>query len=224
MNLDTAISTIPDSVGITSYDSLELGLQESLSELGNTGYDDISILNEFRYSEALSEACNENLSLDVNLDGVMPTCPNMRNETLTESLGQNEGQSGEVVELASPVKTDNAEASSEYVSANDSHQSILVSFSSHCMVNGTVCERSRLLRIKFYGTSDKPLGRYLRDDLFDQSNICRSCKESAEAHVLCYTHQHANLTINVNACRQLSFLGNRMARYGCGTDVSGVHM
>ncbi|KAL6571086.1 hypothetical protein OROGR_000636 [Orobanche gracilis] len=26
------------------------------------------------------------------------------------------------------------------------------------------------------------------------SNICRSCKESSEAHVLCYTRKHANLT------------------------------
>ncbi|KAF2323994.1 hypothetical protein GH714_005903 [Hevea brasiliensis] len=51
---------------------------------------------------------------------------------------------------------------------SDTHQSILVSFSSRCVVKGTVCERSRLLRIKFYGSFDKPLGRYLRDDLFDQ--------------------------------------------------------
>ncbi|KAI3467002.1 hypothetical protein Pfo_023665 [Paulownia fortunei] len=224
MTLDKAISMIPDSVVTTSYTeeinvsnidlgsadlNLELGLQESLSELGDTGYDDISVPNEFRYRKALSEACDENLALDVMLDELRPTCPSIRNQTLTESLGQEEGQSGEVFELAAPVEVDDAEASSEYFSANDSHQSILVSFSSHCMVNGTVCERSRLLRIKFYGPSDKPLGRYLKDDLFDQSYLCRSCKESAEAHVICYTHQHANLTINVQRLPSVKLPGEQ---------------
>lgn len=183
---DNAISMIPDSAATTSYTeeikvsnidlgsadlTLELGLQESLSELGNTVYDDVSVPDEFRYRKALSEACDENLALDVTLDELRPTSPGIRNYTLTESIGQEGGQSGEAVELATPVKVDDAESSSEYFSANDSHQSILVSFSSHCMVNGTVCERSRLLRLKFYGPSDKPLGRYLRDDLFDQVNF-----------------------------------------------------
>lgn len=65
-------------------------------------------------------------------------------------------------------RIDEDEVSSEYFSATDTYQSILVSFSSRCILKGTVCERSRLLRIKFYGSFDKPLGRYLRDDLFDQ--------------------------------------------------------
>lgn len=60
------------------------------------------------------------------------------------------------------------EVSSDYLAATESHQSILVSFSSRCVSKGTLCERSRLLRIRFYGSFDKPLGRYLRDDLFDQ--------------------------------------------------------
>ncbi|PIN25995.1 Phosphatidylinositol-4-phosphate 5-kinase [Handroanthus impetiginosus] len=174
--------------------SLELGLQESLSELGDTSFDVGSFSDEFQYRKALSEACDENLAMDVKLDDLNPTSPT---HTLKESLSQKEGQLGEVVEAATPVKVDDAEAFGEYYSGNDSHQSILVSFSSHCIANGTVCERSRLLRVKFYGLSDKPLGRYLRDDLFDQSYQCQACKESAEAHVICYTHQNANLTINV---------------------------
>lgn len=48
------------------------------------------------------------------------------------------------------------------------HQSILVSLSSRCVWKGTVCERSHLFRIKYYGNFDKPLGRFLRDHLFDQ--------------------------------------------------------
>ncbi|GAB2279995.1 hypothetical protein Dimus_014632 [Dionaea muscipula] len=94
-------------------------------------------------------------------------------------------------------RLDDNDTSNEYLSAAENHQSILVSFSSRCMVKGTVCERSRLLRIKFYGSFDKPLGRYLHDDLFDQAAVCRSCKEPVEAHVLCFTHQQGSLTVNV---------------------------
>lgn len=82
---------------------------------------------------------------------------------------RNHAQEEEHAELTKFERAD--EASTEYYSATDSHQSILVSFSSCCILNGTVCERSRLLRIKFYGCFDKPLGRYLRDDLFDQVNL-----------------------------------------------------
>lgn len=84
----------------------------------------------------------------------------------------------------------------EYL-AVDNHPSILVSFSSHCVLKGTLCERSQLLRIKFYSSFDKPLGRYLQDDLFDQTAYCRSCKESTDAHVRCYIHQQGSLSINV---------------------------
>jgi 1-phosphatidylinositol-3-phosphate 5-kinase len=48
------------------------------------------------------------------------------------------------------------------------HQSILVSLSTRCVWKGTICERSQLLRIKYYGNFDKPLGRFLRDYLFNQ--------------------------------------------------------
>ena len=47
------------------------------------------------------------------------------------------------------------------------HQSILVSFSSSCLKKGTICERGHLYRIKYYGTFDKPLGKFLRDTIFD---------------------------------------------------------
>ncbi|KAL8463579.1 hypothetical protein ACS0TY_034291 [Phlomoides rotata] len=216
MPLDKAISMVPDSAVTTSCTedtkatdvdlgsgdlTLELGLYKSLSDLGGIVYDDVSISDELGYRKALSEACDENLALDVTHD---PICSSITNNTITESIGQEDGQSGEV-ELATPVKVEDA----EYFSANDNHQSILVSFSSHCMVNGTVCERSRLLRLKFYGPSDKPLGRYLRDDLFDQSYLCRSCKEPAEAHVMCYTHQSANLTVNVRRLPSVKLPGER---------------
>lgn len=56
----------------------------------------------------------------------------------------------------------------EFPPSPSDHQSILVSLSSRCVWKGTVCERSHLFRIKYYGNSDKPLGRFLRDHLFDQ--------------------------------------------------------
>ncbi|KAL8160086.1 hypothetical protein V2J09_001623 [Rumex salicifolius] len=89
------------------------------------------------------------------------------------------------------------QVSNECISPSESHQSILVSFSSHCIIKGIVCERSRLLRVKFYGSFDKPLGRYLQDDLLNPASHCRACKQSVEAHVQCYTHQQGSLTINV---------------------------
>ena len=56
----------------------------------------------------------------------------------------------------------------EFPPAPSDHQSILVSLSTRCVWKGIVCERSHLLRIKYYGSFDKPLGRFLRDHLFDQ--------------------------------------------------------
>jgi 1-phosphatidylinositol-3-phosphate 5-kinase len=48
------------------------------------------------------------------------------------------------------------------------HQSILVSLSIRCVWKRSICERAHLLRIKYYGNADKPLGRFLRDQLFEK--------------------------------------------------------
>ncbi|XBI10151.1 1-phosphatidylinositol-3-phosphate 5-kinase FAB1B isoform X2 [Aegilops tauschii subsp. strangulata] len=77
------------------------------------------------------------------------------------------------------------------------NQSILVSLSSRCVWKEAICERPHLLRIKYYGNFDKPLGRFLRDQLFDQSNCCLSCELAPEAHVYCYVHPQGSLTISV---------------------------
>ena len=54
------------------------------------------------------------------------------------------------------------------------HQSILVSLSTRSVWKGAICERSQLFRIKYYGSFDKPLGRLLRDNLFDQVSLLLS--------------------------------------------------
>lgn len=65
---------------------------------------------------------------------------------------------------------DDHDLSREEFSTSD-HQSILVSLSSRCIWKGTVCERAHLFRIKYYGSFDKPLGRFLRDNLFDDVSL-----------------------------------------------------
>nr|XP_043636882.1 1-phosphatidylinositol-3-phosphate 5-kinase FAB1B-like [Erigeron canadensis] len=89
------------------------------------------------------------------------------------------------------------------------NQSILVSLSSRCVWKGTVCERSHLFRIKYYGNFDKPLGRFLRDNLFDQAYRCPSCEMPSEAHVQCYTHRQGTLTISVKKLTEILLPGEK---------------
>ncbi|KAJ1258876.1 hypothetical protein BS78_10G109300 [Paspalum vaginatum] len=95
----------------------------------------------------------------------------------------------------------------EYLPTSDNPQSILVSLSIACPQRGIVCKESQLFRIKFYGTFDKPLGRYFREDLFVQTSCCESCKEPAESHVRCYTHQQGSLTISVKTLESVKLPG-----------------
>ncbi|WJX90876.1 1-phosphatidylinositol-3-phosphate 5-kinase [Trifolium repens] len=97
----------------------------------------------------------------------------------------------------------------DYPPSTSDHQSILVFLSTRCVWKGTVCERSHLVRIKYYGSSDKPLGRFLRDQLFDQSYTCRSCEMPPEAHVHCYTHRQGSLTISVKNLSEFPLPGER---------------
>ncbi|KAI3443502.1 hypothetical protein Pfo_000167 [Paulownia fortunei] len=99
--------------------------------------------------------------------------------------------------------------SSEVPPSPSDHQSILVSLSTRCVWKGSVCERAHLFRIKYYGNFDKPLGRFLRDHLFDQGYRCRSCEMPSEAHVHCYTHQQGSLTISVKKLQEFLLPGER---------------
>ncbi|KAL2555055.1 1-phosphatidylinositol-3-phosphate 5-kinase FAB1B [Forsythia ovata] len=105
------------------------------------------------------------------------------------------------------ILQDQALLKDEFPPSPSDHQSILVSLSSRCVRKGTVCERSHLFRIKYYGNFDKPLGRFLRDNLFDQSYRCHSCEMSSEAHVQCYTHRQGTLTISVKQLSEIPLPG-----------------
>ncbi|XP_044492106.1 putative 1-phosphatidylinositol-3-phosphate 5-kinase FAB1C isoform X2 [Mangifera indica] len=223
---DNSISVIPNSQVVSNCQAvanactqddgsvnlnLENGGLESLSGHFDPKYICSSISMDHRFDDATSEACNDDLEPDDSLNlQSLNLCNDLKEASvcsfdasnliqpeLQDIMGQEEGQLGEIHELTKFDKAMEDEPSSEYFSAADTHQSILVSFSSRCVLKGTVCERSRLLRIKFYGSFDKPLGRFLHDDLFDETACCRTCNESAETHVICYTHQQGNLTINV---------------------------
>ncbi|KAL5572283.1 hypothetical protein UlMin_021880 [Ulmus minor] len=111
---------------------------------------------------------------------------NHRGTPQVESISQNSTNCKEV-----------GASKEEFPPSPSDHQSILVSLSTRCVWKGTVCERAHLFRIKYYGNFDKPLGRFLRDHLFDQSYYCRSCGMPSEAHVHCYTHRQGSLTISV---------------------------
>ncbi|GJN16079.1 hypothetical protein PR202_gb03029 [Eleusine coracana subsp. coracana] len=67
---------------------------------------------------------------------------------------------------------DNAITKKDEIPASPAdNQSILVSLSSRCVWRETLCERPHLLRIKYYSNFDRPLGRFLRDQLFDQVRL-----------------------------------------------------
>ncbi|KAL1806966.1 hypothetical protein ACET3Z_030034 [Daucus carota] len=225
-SVDSTISVIPTSVVPTSYSEvanitsfndestgLNLELEESESVLEPLNPQFISSPNSVEYRLGSSDVIDDHLTATAALEeyrlGVVDT---YERRNLDEENTQITSGHMQLQDLYCQKKLDEVlaiDASSEYHSAGDSHQSILVSFSSRCVLNGTVCERSRLLRIKFYGCFDKPLGRYLQDDLFDQTSCCKSCKEPADSHVVCYTHQQGNLTINVRRLPTVKLPGER---------------
>ncbi|QCD82988.1 1-phosphatidylinositol-3-phosphate 5-kinase [Vigna unguiculata] len=211
-------SRVKDIVGIDlKLETLGSGLEHP-DDLSCHSYADT--MADYRSESVLSDSYYNNFTsnLTVDSDYIHP-CNESDGDTifstrdfsqsgLLETMVQEERECGEVAD-STKDKTNEDELSGEYFSATDGHQSILVYFSSHCVSKGTVCERTRLLRIKFYGSFDKPLGRYLRDDLFDQACCCQSCKEPAEAHVLCFTHLQGNLTINVKRLPSVKLPGER---------------
>ncbi|XP_048546330.1 putative 1-phosphatidylinositol-3-phosphate 5-kinase FAB1C [Triticum urartu] len=112
-------------------------------------------------------------------------------------------------EHAGVTVPDHNENPTEYFPTSENAQSILVSLSVACPQKRIVCKQSQLFRIKFYGNFDKPLGRYFREDLFYQTSCCESCKEPAESHVQCYTHQQGSLSIGVRNLESVKPLPGR---------------
>ncbi|CAI9114500.1 OLC1v1015238C1 [Oldenlandia corymbosa var. corymbosa] len=134
---------------------------------------------------------------------------NMLNEFNVQDTNQDISDMSSSQVNAMPAFEEPVPMKDEFPPSPSDHQSILVTLSSRCVWKGTVCERSHLFRIKYYGNFDKPLGRFLRDHLFDPSYRCRSCEMPSEAHVQCYTHRQGTLTISVKKLPEILLPGER---------------
>ncbi|KAL1343515.1 hypothetical protein HN51_029888 [Arachis hypogaea] len=85
-------------------------------------------------------------------------------------------------------------------------QSILVLMSSRNALRGTVCQQSHFSHIMFYKNFDVPLGKFLKDNLLNQTRLCDTCQELPEAHLYYYAHHNKQLTIQVKRLPEARFL------------------
>ncbi|KAK7343793.1 hypothetical protein VNO77_12828 [Canavalia gladiata] len=81
-------------------------------------------------------------------------------------------------------------------------QSILVLMSSRNALRGTVCQQSHFSHIMFYKNFDIPLGKFLQDNLLNQTRLCDTCQELLDAHFYYYAHHNKQLTIQVKRLPQ----------------------
>lgn len=174
---------------LTVLDPKLRGLGSATEDIDDLNYPSHTSTMDCRVENVLSDACHDlvsnltvesgylNQSNESEGDSILSSRADNLPPDLQEAKGAEERLQGEITELTKDGNckkdgTDENELSSEYFSATNGTHSILVYFSSHCVSKGTVCEHSRLLRIKFYGSDDKPLGRYLHENLFDQVTHC----------------------------------------------------
>lgn len=154
----------------------ELGSKsEHLDGLTSPSYASIMA---FSVGRELPNACHDdligNLAIEegylnqLNESDVGPMFPSCRRDWLQSDMQKSMVQEVRQHTETTKLTEDENELSGEYFSPTDGNQSILVYFSSHCVSKGVICEHAKLLRIKFYGSNDKPLGRYLHENLFDQ--------------------------------------------------------
>ncbi|KAM7266340.1 hypothetical protein ACFE04_004237 [Oxalis oulophora] len=76
-------------------------------------------------------------------------------------------------------------------------QSVLVLMSKKNALKGTICEQNRFSRITFYSSFDVPLGKFLSENLLNQTTKCKNCKELPEAHLHYYSLHNRQLTVQV---------------------------
>ncbi|KAF7843680.1 1-phosphatidylinositol-3-phosphate 5-kinase FAB1B [Senna tora] len=132
-----------------------------------------------------SNPCTNDCGTSDKLDqGILVDPPQNNYSEMSKNLSSSELSNLEVSQNHSKeaviVNGEPVPQKEEFPPSPSDHQSILVSLSSRCVWKGTVCERSHLFRIKYYGSFDKPLGRFLRDHLFDQGTLTISVKKLPE--------------------------------------------
>ncbi|KAL2503330.1 1-phosphatidylinositol-3-phosphate 5-kinase FAB1B [Forsythia ovata] len=173
-------------------------------------------LNEYFVAKTSSDHIDEmaskdnlvcNYSLNSENSGQSASCSHVDGNNLTSNFG-----TSELIYSGHHNLHQHEEIGSlkeEFPPSPPDHQSILVSLSTRCVRKQTVCERAHLFRIKYYGSFDKPLGRFLLDHLNNQVYRCRSCELPSEMHVHCYTHQQGSLTISVKKLLEFLLPGER---------------
>ncbi|KAE8715085.1 1-phosphatidylinositol-3-phosphate 5-kinase FAB1B [Hibiscus syriacus] len=189
----------------TSLWSVQPALKESSALVSSTSEKTSGVFSK-KSEMGTKESSMRKIVVDKNKssfmnNGVRPSesLPGCSEATSVQQDGKNHNNHSEVSKPLNEV----------FPSAPSNNQSILVSLSSRCARKGTVCERSHLFRIKYYGSFDKPLGRFLRDHLFDQSYRCPSCELPSEAHVHCYTHRQGTLTMSVKKLPEILLPGEK---------------
>lgn len=187
LNINRSISTVPDLVTpITerpqSETSLLVSKVPSVSTPNSAPVSEASLLSSVTtcMDSLSSSVCNDvaQHSISDQFPGGHLLDDGAVNKTFSTSLQGNDDS--ELIEH-DPNKLRNLSGSNyreqngkvqplkeEFSSAPTDGQSILVSLTTRCVWKGVVCERAHLFRIQYYRNFDKPLGRFLLDDLFDQ--------------------------------------------------------
>lgn len=169
---DSVTSTVDGPLGSSLYDvpnsicNDQDGVSEHVSRIGVEQFpeshsisvkpneclhDDYAIASSFRSSVPFRQSV-----LKRDDDGSTLSEPDPKNSS--NLLDSNNGEQNEKVQ----------QLKQGFQLPPSDGQSILVSLTTRCVWKGVVCERAHLFRIKYYRTFDKPLGRFLQDDLFDQ--------------------------------------------------------
>lgn len=148
------------TIGSESYGdepSLALGTSGEMEKSSNNGY----LKHQELGSLELLGDCEFSIDTEDDHNSVASSQPIGSEPLNVQRNNQNHQELGTSKEELGTGKDD-------FPTASSAHQSILVSLSSRCILKQSVCVRSHLFRIKYYGTFDKPLGRFLRDHLFNQ--------------------------------------------------------
>ncbi|GAB4844844.1 hypothetical protein Ancab_038232 [Ancistrocladus abbreviatus] len=193
----------PDSFSEMSSISASLRkvIGENLSHVSPTAYQSMCTylgLNE-RESDAQASLADRVLQVEVLAQGDLEAKDCSNGEKLLSSDSQPSAANSEAPEEARKAVGDNEDSTrgkDDINSVLDS-ESILVLMSSRNASRGTICEQSHFSHIKFYRNFDVPLGKFLRDNLLNQSLHCKTCGELPEAHFYYYAHHNKQLTIRV---------------------------
>ncbi|KAG0587219.1 hypothetical protein KC19_2G149200 [Ceratodon purpureus] len=223
-----ALDSIPQQHGSRVQSSLSTkvskgAVSDVFSNYGTRGVEGRSGMESFSFAQAASGVTPVGSVDRGPLQGSKNVMHNSDHTLWEKGYNPILSPAGDVYQLEQPSKLENAKDINErstvqgtlkddFLPPLSDHQSILVSLSSRCLRKGSVCERPHLKRIKYYGSSDKPLGMFLKDSLFNVSSSCGSCEEPLDSHVHCYTHHQGSLTISVQRVRAAPLPGEKDGR------------